>query len=187
MFHRLFVRLRKNDLGEWVGRSSHMTASQKMEILEHCWTPSKNYNFKEDAHDPKRIFRTDWLEIYSPWLKYSKKLKGALCLYCVLFPPINVSEVLGSFIIKPYTRYKHMHKHCKNHMTNKWHQNAVKSAKNFSEELPINIKMVSGHKKIIEENRKIIYCIISNIIFCWVHGLQLRGKNSDEGNLFRLF
>lgn len=42
---------------------------------------------------------------------------------------------------------------------------------------------MSGHKKIIEENRKIISCIISNILFCGVHGLPLRGKNSDEGNL----
>lgn len=102
-----------------------MTTPQKMEILKNSLTPSKNYNFKEDAHDSKRIFHTDGLETYSPWLKYSKKLKGVLCLYCVLFPPINVSGVLGSFIVKPFTRYKHIHEHCRNHTTNKWHQNAV--------------------------------------------------------------
>ncbi|KAE9537444.1 hypothetical protein AGLY_006467 [Aphis glycines] len=123
----------ENNLGEWVGRSSHMTASQKMEIFKHCWIPSKYYNFKKDAYGHKIIWRTDWLETYSPWLKYSKKVKSTLCLYCVLFSPINVSGVLGSFIIKSFTRYKHVHEHCKNHLTNQWHQNAIKSAKSFTE------------------------------------------------------
>jgi hypothetical protein len=64
-----------------------------------------------------------------------------------LISPINVSGVLGSFIIKTFTRYKHMHEYCKNHTTNQWHQNAVQSAKSFILEIPINVKMVSGHKK----------------------------------------
>lgn len=40
-----------------------------------------------------------------------------------------------------------MHEHCKNHLTNQWHQNANKSAKNITAKIPINIKIVSGHKK----------------------------------------
>jgi hypothetical protein len=35
----------ENDLGEWIGRSSHMTATQIMEIFKLCWIPSKNCNF----------------------------------------------------------------------------------------------------------------------------------------------
>lgn len=121
------------------------------------------------------------METYSPWLKYSKKVKRTLCLYCVLFPPINVSEVLGSFIIKSFTRYKHVHEHCKNHLTNQWHQNAIKSAKSFTEKSLLTLRLCRDIKKIIEENRKIISCTISNILFCGVHGFPLRGKNSDEG------
>ena len=46
-----------NDLGKWVGRSSSMTISQKMEILKRCWSPPESYNFADDATHLKRKFK----------------------------------------------------------------------------------------------------------------------------------
>jgi len=174
----------ENDIGQWVGRSNHLTTSQKMDILKRCWTPPENYNFSEDAIavGSKRKFNHSWLQAYAPWLAYSKILKGALCLYCVLFPPKKVQGVLGSFIIKPFTRYKDIHEGCRNHISNNWHQGATEAAKSFMEEVPINIMMVSGHQKVLEQNRKIISSIISNVLFCGTHDLPFRGKGQNEGN-----
>ncbi|XP_060855554.1 zinc finger MYM-type protein 1-like [Metopolophium dirhodum] len=140
----------ENDIGQWVGRSNHLTTSQKMDILKRCWTPPENYNFSEDA----------------------------ICLYCVLFPPKKVQGVLG--FIKPFTRYKDIHEGCRNHISNNWHQGATEAAKSFMEEVPINIMMVSGHQKVLEQNRKIISSIISNVLFCGTHDLPFRGKGQNE-------
>ncbi|KAL4119702.1 hypothetical protein QTP88_012490 [Uroleucon formosanum] len=178
----------ENDIGKWVGRSNHLTTSQKMDILKRCWMPSENYNFSDDAIavGSKKKFNHSWLQTYAPWLTYSKILKGALCLYCVLFPPKKVQGVLGSFIIKPFTRYKDIHEGCRNHISNNWHQGATEAAKSFMEEVPINIMMVSGHQKVLEQNQKIISSIISNVLFCGTHDLPFRGKGQNEGVFYDL-
>lgn len=153
-----------------------------MDILKR-WTPLKNYNLSEDAIavGSKRKFNHSWLQAYAPWLAYSKILKGALCLYCVLFLP-KKKGVLGSFIIKPFTRYKDIHENCRNHISNNWHQGATEAAKSFMEEVLINIMMVSGHQKVLEQNRKIISSIISNVLFCGTYALPFSGKGKNEGN-----
>lgn len=93
------------DLGEWIGKSSQMSRVQKVEMMKRCWAPTQSYNFRDNSDDKKRSFIHNWLEIYKPWLVYSKKLKGALCLYCVLFPPIAPRGLLGAFIATAFTRY----------------------------------------------------------------------------------
>lgn len=178
----------ENDIGKWVGRSADMTRDKIMDMLKRCWTPPESYDFAGDATDSKRKFKHSWLKDYAPWLAYSKELKGALCLYCVLFPPPNssVQGVLGSFIVKPFTRYKHLHESCRNHATNQWHQGATKSAKSFSIDIPVDVMMVTGHTKIMEENWKILSSIISSILFCGTHDLPLRGKYQNEGEFTKI-
>lgn len=169
------------DLGEWIGKSYRRTSAQKSEMLKRCWNPPPSYNFSLDAHDKKRVFIHSWLSTYSPWLAYSMKLKGALCLYCVLFPPTTVQGVLGAFMITPFVRYKHMHDACKNHASSKWHLDSTKAAKSFVEDIPVNVQVISEHKKLKAENRKILTSIISTVIFCGTHDLALRGHDSDSG------
>lgn len=158
-----------------------MSPAQKREMLRYCWQPPENYDFHLDAIDPKRPFIHKWLQIYAPWLQYSKKIPGALCLYCVLFPPTTVKGTLGAFIAAPFTQYQKMHEMCKNHACSQTHQNSTRSAKEFVENIPVDLVMLSGHKKLIEKNRKIVSSIISTIIFCGTHDLPLRGKNIHDG------
>lgn len=172
----------KFDLGNWVVNSSKLSDEQKRQILKHRWVPPENYNFREESDDPKRSFIHSWLHVYAPWLTYSKKLKGGLCLYCVLFAPITVHGVLGALIKTPYTKYKDMHESCKKHAMSQWHRASITSAKLFMEDVPVNIQMISGHEKMIEQNKKIISHIISTIIFCGTHDLALRGKSKGSGN-----
>lgn len=172
------------DLGKWLGKSFSMTRPQKLEMLKKCWVPPKGYDFAKDVADSRlveRCFIHDWLTSYAPWLSYSKKLKGALCLYCVLFPLTVVQGVLGAFSTTSYNRYKHMHEACKNHAQSKWHKQSTKSAMSFMNDLPVIAVATSSHQSLIDKNRKILSSIISTIIFCGTHHLPLRGKESKTG------
>ncbi|KAG8239390.1 hypothetical protein J437_LFUL019137, partial [Ladona fulva] len=104
-----------------------------------------------------------WLMDYAPWLAYSKKLKGALCIYCVLFPPTKVHGVLGSFIVRPSNRYKDMHEFAKSHASSQWLKSATTAAKCFVENIPVDIQLISVHQQEIEANKEIVASIISTL------------------------
>ncbi|RVE45157.1 hypothetical protein evm_010180 [Chilo suppressalis] len=84
----------ENDLGRYVGLATQLSTEKKRELLQHPWIPPRNYDFESDVSHLKRSFNNAWLDQYAPWLVYSKRLKGALCKHCVLFPP-PISTVRG--------------------------------------------------------------------------------------------
>lgn len=129
------------DIGEWLGKSSSMTRPVKLDVLKNCWTPPNSY-----VGDKERSFIYGWLSTNSPWLCYSKRLKGALCVFCSLFPPSNVQAVLGSFIVTPFTKYKNMHDACQKHAKNQWHLQSIKSARSFMDGVPVNFAAVSRNE-----------------------------------------
>lgn len=172
------------DLGLWMNK--RVTTEQKKDLLKRYWVPPETYDFSADSKDPERKFIHSWLETYKPWLVYSKKLKGALCLYCVLFHQNVVQGVLGGFVVHAYTKFKNMHDACKNHAVSSWHQASMKAAIDFSTFVPVDVQMITAHKKLIEENKKIIRSIISNIIFCGITDSPLRGKDANSGKIFRI-
>ncbi|XP_035221972.1 52 kDa repressor of the inhibitor of the protein kinase-like [Stegodyphus dumicola] len=75
-----------------------------------------------------------------------------------------------------------MHEACKNHFSDQWHRACVIAAKNFLENEPVNVRLVSEHKKVMGENQNVIASIISKISFCGTHDLSLRAKTKQEGN-----
>lgn len=170
------------DLGDWMEKP--MSTEEKYQLLKRYWVPPSSYDFNADSSDPKRRFIHSWLQTYAPWLVYSKKFKGALCLYCVLFHQKVVKGVLGAFIVKPFNKYKDMHSACKSHMTSQWHQASMNAAKNFTDNIPVDVQMVSGHQKLIDENKKIIASVIANVIFCGRTDSPLRGKDANSGRVF---
>lgn len=173
------------DIGKWLGQPFKMTTAQKAEMLNRRWVPPENYNFRVEAKYPNRRILHNWLNTYAPWLSYSKKLKEALCIYCVLFPPIVVQGVLGAFIKKPLTKYRDMHTSCKNHASSQWYRNSTQAAKLFLESVPVDVMMVTGHEIQIERNRKILSSTINTVVFCGSHDMALKGKQNDEGNIFQ--
>lgn len=162
--------------------------SKKKEILLRPWVPNAAYDFKTDAKALQRKFNHGWLDIYAPWLVYSKRLKGALCKYCVLFPPVpgSVQGALGSFMIRPFTNFKKMHEFSKKHSQTSLHIAAAAAAKAFIENVPVDVQLKTHHMKTMEDNRNIIKSIISCVLFCGTHDMPLRGRNSDEGVLLDL-
>lgn len=172
-----------HDVGRYVGRSSVLSVKEKLEFLNETWTPPRNYDFAADATHLKRKFNHEWLDIYSPWLVYSKRLKGAFCKFCVIFPPRqgSVRGTLGALMIRPFTRYKDIHAVCKEHTNNHWHKAASESARMFMTSNPVDIQLNEFASKTLEENRKIMSSIISCIVFSGTHDLPLRGKFHGEG------
>lgn len=178
----------ENDLGCYVERAFQLTVEKKKELLKSPWAPPKNYNFAIDASHFRRKFNHAWLDQYSPWLVYSKRLKGALCKHCVLFPPATgtVKGVLGSFIIRPFTKFKDVHEDCRNHVATNFHKTATAAAKAFLEDVPVDVQVQSFQQNIIKENKQILSSIISCVVFCGTHDMPLRGKEADEGVFFDL-
>lgn len=62
----------------------------------------------------------------------------------------------------------------------------MKAAIEFTTAELVDLQMVTGHQKLIEENKKIIRSIISNIIFCGTTDSPLRGKDVDSGKIFQI-
>ncbi|VEN38170.1 unnamed protein product [Callosobruchus maculatus] len=179
----------ENDIGRFIGQASILSTEKKKDLLKNCWMPPKMYNFSEDAKHLKRKFNHSWLETYSPWLVYSRRQKGAFCKYCTLFPPNQSSfkGVLGSFIIRPFCKFKDIHEQCKKHIETHFHKAALVDARSFLESLPVDVQVNKYSQRVIEENRKVISSIISCIIFCGSHDLALRGKHYGEGILEDLY
>lgn len=172
----------ENDIGRWFGRSFVLTTEKRMEMLKRCWVPPENYDFAGDATHLKHKFNHSWLEMYKPWLAYSKRLKGAFCLFCVLFPPKVVRGVQGSLIVRPFTKYKDIHIYCKAHVDSQWHRESCASANSFGNvKTNVQVAMQTGHEKIIEDNINALKPIVNTIIFCGTHDLPLRGKEKDDG------
>jgi len=74
-----------------------------------------------------------------------------------------------------------MHEQCRCHAASHWHKEAVEDATNFLKSKPVDVLLITGHQKLVEENRKVIASIITVITFCGAHVLALRGKDQHEG------
>lgn len=155
----------------------------KKELLKNTWSPSATYDFAEDAKHLKRKFNYSWLETYSPWLAYSRHQKGAFCKYCTLFPPNPNSfrGVLGSFIIRPFCKFKDIHEHCKKHMETHFHKMALEAAKSFLGSVPVDLQLNKYFQGIIEENRKII------IYYFLQYVLRVARLSSERKTLWRRY
>lgn len=81
------------DLGLFMNKS--LSSEQRSQLLKRCWVPPQDYDFAADSDDSKRKFLHNWLQVYKPWLVYSKKEKGALCLHCVLFHKTTIQGLKG--------------------------------------------------------------------------------------------
>ena len=88
------------DIGLYIKPEQHISDDVKYNLLMNHFKPTELYDFKADASG-KRCFRLAWLSQYSPWLAYSSKLKGALCVYCTLFPQNVVFAPLQKFLRAP--------------------------------------------------------------------------------------
>ena len=91
----------ENDIGLYLNKNklSKLSQTDKLNILTKPLKPHKNYNFKADIAEKQRPFVYSWMEKYSPWLAYSECEKGALCLYCVMFPHPVRRGIQGAFIV----------------------------------------------------------------------------------------
>ncbi|XP_045482105.1 52 kDa repressor of the inhibitor of the protein kinase-like [Harmonia axyridis] len=174
------------DIGNFIAFSS-IQDKQKYDLLRMPYKPPATYNFRQDVGPNKRPFIYKWLDQYE-WMVYSRVLKGALCKYCVIFPPsVTHGSTLGAFIKRPFIKYKDLHMQAKNHASSAWHKDSTIRVKNFidvlSNEKPDILSLIDeGKKKSVAENRKKILPIIKTIVFCGTHDMPIRESNKNSGN-----
>ena len=142
--------------------------------------------------DGSRCFRHVWLRDYSPWLAYSSYLRGPLCLFCVIFPQPVHRGIQGSFILRPFVKYKDFHTAAKAHMTSEWHRGAQANAEHFKSFKENRVTDPAGmictnRERKIEQNRSKLKPILSTIILCGNREWALRGKTSTSGNVKSLY
>ena len=139
----------------------------------------------------KRGFRHVWLAQYSPWLAYLSKLKGGVCIYCILFPQAVHRGYQGAFITCAFTKYKDFHESVRNHISSAWHVGSKEDAENFmaakrNPNREIVCQLDSSVNRTVEENMKKIFSILSAILLCGTNDLALQGKEDGKGNLQQL-
>lgn len=113
----------------------------------------------------------EWLYQY-PWLAYSKKLKGALCVHCVLFFRPNIKRgVQGAFISRAFIKYKDLHDSAKKHSQTEWHKETIMKSKLFSDvtnkKKSVDLQLNDANNELVMKNRDKLRSIISSIIFLW--------------------
>ena len=128
------------DVGNFINAT--INDDQKYELLMNTYVPPPTYDYKQDSLG-KRSFRHSWLDQYSPWLVYSPYLKGPICKYCVIFKPVVHRGFQGSFIIRPFVKFKDFNEHAKNHASCGWHRESVELATS-SERDKVQQKMLFG-------------------------------------------
>jgi hypothetical protein len=168
----------KNDIGRYLNRCETVSNDLKRELLQHVYVPEDEYDFKRDATNKARPFKKSWISQYAPWLAYSALLKGALCIFCVLFPQPIRRGFQGAFIASALTKFKDFHEDAKIHARSEWHRGSTQAASVFlavSKDPTKDIVSImdSSIRKSIEEIRKKLKSILSSIIYCSTHDLAL--------------
>ncbi|XP_047141462.1 zinc finger MYM-type protein 1-like [Hydra vulgaris] len=158
------------DIGLYVKCSAKIPIDFKYRLLTDPYKPHSSYDFKGDI---------------------SVIGKRAFCVFCVLFPQPVQRGFQGAFITYPFTKYKHFNECAKNHISSAWHRGAQQDAEHFALTIRdpnknIICQIDNSVKRVIEENKKKLYPIISTILFCGTNDLALRGKNSNKGNVRQL-
>lgn len=179
--------VRPYDIGLYVNSPTPLTDDLKFNLLVNTFTPAHDYNFKGDSTGI-RSFRHIWLIRYSPWLCYSSYLKGPFCKYCIVFPQPDLCGRQGGFIMVPFVRYNDFHVCAKKHMSSAWHKSAEIDATNFLSsrnvfETNFACQLDSSINRIVNENRKKLYSILSTIVFCGTHDIPLHGETRKTGNM----
>ncbi|KAL1422037.1 hypothetical protein MTO96_022499 [Rhipicephalus appendiculatus] len=167
-------------------KSSLADNDLKRKLLTSPWTPPDTYNFKADAAElnQARAFRPAWLSQYS-WLAYSSVLKGALCRQCVVFKPVTGKGRQEAFIVTVFTKYKKFHESAKEHEKCEWHKDASERRDNFlrllNKATDVALQLDTAAKEEAECNKQKLVSITAAVLFCGMHDLPLRGKQSQSG------
>jgi hypothetical protein len=175
-----------NDIGNYVNKSA-FTDQEKYNILCNVWKPPPEYQFPINANG--RRFRYEWLRIF-PWLAYSEKLVGALCINCVLFGPESIgthnSSKLQRLYKLPLNNWSIAHSRFREHSEkSELHKTETTRAamfRSFMEQktTPVDVMLDSIKQQQIEKNRKLLWPIIEAIVLCGRQNISLRRHRDDS-------
>ena len=144
-------------------------ASQKYHLLEHHDEASESCIFPtEYLGGANRPFLLKWISECGWWLMYSRKLDGALCIFCALFAPAKDRKNMVNALFK---KWHHKSKVITPHVNKPSHTVASQVAEDYlqSIELPgktIRVIMDGIKAENIAENGHILTCVAETIPYC---------------------
>ena len=172
------------DIGNHVNIVQPITSALRHELLTNAYSPSSDYAFRLDSKGSRR-FRHSWLQKYQ-WLAYSPFLKRAhVQSMCCL------SSACSSWFywrIHQCPLHKVFHNCAQKHASSAWHRQAQEDATRFLNtvlhlERRVDSLLNNAFNATVSSNRAKLEPILSSIIFCDIHDIALRGKDSKSGNL----
>ena len=184
-----------NDIGYYIGKD--IDDYTKMSLLQHPWTPPKNYNFPFSTRIVKgksveHYIGLNHLEYHKDWLVLSDVMNGLFCKFCPWFTNRNEggfqkNVALKTLVSEPLTNFKKLSgptSNLINHSNTQYHKDAVTSGKLFlrtyhNPELVVqNLVNVAG-KIQEEEKRQKLLSIAKTVILCGRQNMPLRGHRDD--------
>ncbi|XP_050310850.1 52 kDa repressor of the inhibitor of the protein kinase-like [Anthonomus grandis grandis] len=88
--------------------------------------------------------------------------KRTFCKFCTLFPPnlSSVRGVLGSFIIRPFCKFKDVHEYCRKHANTHFHKTALEAAKSFLDNVPVDVQINKYSQESLEKIDYFLHCVL---------------------------
>ena len=183
------------DVGLYIQATARINDDLKYHILTEPFKPHETYDFKKDVpeHEAgKRRFRHAWMVQYAPWLAYSSKLKGAVCIYFILFPQKVNRGFQGAFITTAFRKYKDFNECARNHMSSSWQMCSQQDAENFmavrrNPNKEIVCQLDYSIKRIVEATDRSSFLPFQR--FSCVKQMIWRGKEGSKGskgNMYQL-
>ena len=134
------------DIADYMGKQ--LSDSERFELHKRCWKPPTGYKFPEITEKTQiRRFNREWFNKY-PWLRFSDKLGGGVCLYCIVFYHPGRSVGRGSFnapttfITKVWNNWKKSEQ-LSEHNNHGYHKWAETQAVNFFQSVQQGTTVVS--------------------------------------------
>lgn len=177
--------LNPNDIGFYFGKKC--TDEQKYNLLKNRWIPEETFNFPASGQRNLK-FQRKWLSEFQ-WLVYSKKLDGAMCVFCFLFSKKEVGKgshvSAKSLVTTHFNRWKGAKELFRSHDNLQYHKDALISSEHFigvheKKIQNISVQLDTVKRNEIEQNRKILSSIIKTLIYCGRQEIALRGHR-DSG------
>ncbi|KAI6647735.1 52 kDa repressor of the inhibitor of the protein kinase-like [Oopsacas minuta] len=176
-------------------RKKKISDLQKQYLLLNHIMPDSNFKYPYSVRSGKcsqKVYLSlSHLTGKNHAFKYSFEMQGVVCVPCVLFANIEVSNdrgkstKLGALVLHPFRNYKKVHEKLRDHLRKQYHVISQERADLFlnhlvtGNSLSIINQLSDTRRNQVLENRQRLIPIVKTIIFCGRLGIALRGHNDD--------
>lgn len=184
----------QNDIGNYASLGRQLTEGERGEVLENAWVPPPGFNFPlrkvVTATKQHKAFQAVWLNKYS-WLRYSTRMEGGFCCYCVAFGSDGsgvgegkgAAQSLQAFSRTAWTKYKKTEE-LGQHPKTEFHRRASARAQSWlaikAGQADVAAQLDSQRNKQDQLGRRYLRRLLDIILFLGHQGLAFRGGGTTK-------